>query len=225
MVSLTGISSGAATITTPVCAGSLEDVEHPAGLVADQAHLHQLVDALAARRADRRCGRWRTRRRRRGRSGLPSPPSTNLPTVRISFTPGAALATKSNVRARGPMRASSGSFSCSFRYSLSDSSVSIDMSQRPGPDLPLRERRSARSRRSRPGCPWRRPRRPACACLARDASRPERGRDRRLAHAALAGDEHQPPVEQVPGAATGTVDDRQPPKPMRRLSSGEPIST
>ena len=46
MVSFTGISSGVATTTSPVVAGSLEDVEHPVGLLADQADLHQLVDGL-----------------------------------------------------------------------------------------------------------------------------------------------------------------------------------
>jgi hypothetical protein len=55
-----------------------------------------------------------------------------LPTVRISFTPGAAVATKSNIFATGPSRASNGSFSCNLRYSRSDSSVFIAMAYRLG---------------------------------------------------------------------------------------------
>ena len=48
-----------------------------------------------------------------------------LPTVRISFTPGAAVATKSNARAIGPMRPNTGTRACTLRYSRSDASVSI----------------------------------------------------------------------------------------------------
>ena len=56
----------------------------------------------------------------------------SFPMVRISFTPGAALAMKSKVRASGPILARSGIFSWRLRYSLSDSSVFIDMAQRLG---------------------------------------------------------------------------------------------
>jgi len=50
---------------------------------------------------------------------------TTLPTVRISFTPGAAVATKSNARASGPIRPNTGTRACTLRYSRSDASVSI----------------------------------------------------------------------------------------------------
>ena len=43
---MTGISSGVATMTAPVTARVGEDVDHPAGLVADQPDLHQLADGL-----------------------------------------------------------------------------------------------------------------------------------------------------------------------------------
>ncbi len=49
-----------------------------------------------------------------------------------SFTPGAAWATKSKLRASGPMRASTGTLSWRRRYSFSDSSVCIDMAKRLG---------------------------------------------------------------------------------------------
>ena len=51
----------------------------------------------------------------------------------------------------------------------------------------------------------------------------QRRGDRRLADAALAGDEEQPAVEQVDGQRIRRPG--QPPKPMRRPSSGLPIST
>ncbi len=52
--------------------------------------------------------------------------------VRISFTPGAAVAMKSNVRATGPIRPSSGILSWSRRYSFSEASVSMDIAHRLG---------------------------------------------------------------------------------------------
>ena len=55
-----------------------------------------------------------------------------LPTVRISFTPGAAVATKSSTRASGPSRPSTGTRRLSLRYSLSDSSVRIAIAKTPG---------------------------------------------------------------------------------------------
>ena len=51
----------------------------------------------------------------------------SLPTVRISRTPGAAAARKSNALATGPMRPTIGIRSCSLRYSRSAASVSMDM--------------------------------------------------------------------------------------------------
>ena len=178
----------------------LQDVEHPRRLLADQPDRHQLVDALGRRQLadDVAAG-----------DGVDDDEvvvvarrtsHASLPTVRISFTPGAALATKSKVRARGPMRASSGSLSWRLRYSLSDSSVSIDMAKRSGWTSVRVEPGRRRSRRSRPGCPWRRPRRRACACPARRPSRASAGRDGGLADPALAGDEEQPAVEEVEGS-------------------------
>ncbi len=55
-----------------------------------------------------------------------------LPTVRISRTPGAAVATKSKARASGPRRPNTGTRACTFRYSRSDASVSICMTNTPG---------------------------------------------------------------------------------------------
>ena len=52
--------------------------------------------------------------------------------MRISRTPGAAVATKSNALASGPMRPTTGIRSWSFRYSRSDASVSMVMANRPG---------------------------------------------------------------------------------------------
>jgi hypothetical protein len=52
--------------------------------------------------------------------------------VTISLTPGAADATKSNILARGPTRATSGSLSCWEMYWRSDASVSMDMAHRSG---------------------------------------------------------------------------------------------
>ena len=48
-VSFTGISSGVVTATRPVLLRIGEDVEHPVGLAADQAHLDQIVDGLGRR--------------------------------------------------------------------------------------------------------------------------------------------------------------------------------
>ena len=55
-----------------------------------------------------------------------------LPIVRISFTPGAAVATNSSTRASGPSRPSTGTLRFSRRYSCSDASVSIDIARTPG---------------------------------------------------------------------------------------------
>src|SRR3954451_15035464 len=55
-----------------------------------------------------------------------------LPTVRISFTPGAAVATKSKARAMGPMRPKTGTRACTLRYSRNDASVSICIANTPG---------------------------------------------------------------------------------------------
>ena len=52
--------------------------------------------------------------------------------VRISFTPGAAVAMKSKVRATGPIRPNSGILSWRLRYSLSEASVSMDIAHRLG---------------------------------------------------------------------------------------------
>ena len=173
----------------------------------------ELADDVAARRR---------RRRRRGRSGAPGPPSTSLPTVRISFTPGAALATKSNVRASGPIRATSGSLSWRLQVLL-QRLLGVHRHRRRGRAAPRGARSaSARSRRSRPGCPWRRPRTRACACPARRPAGPSAAAMRGLADAALAGDEQQPAVEQLE-VGSGAI--RSAPKPMRRSASGLPIST
>ena len=55
-----------------------------------------------------------------------------FPTVRISFTPGAAVATKSNIFATGPIRPSTGTLRFSFRYSWSDASVCMVIPNTPG---------------------------------------------------------------------------------------------
>src|SRR5829696_5255380 len=72
----------------------------------------------------------------RSQSARPSSDSRSsqqiLPTVRISLTPGAAVATKSNARAIGPMRPNTGTRACTFRYSRSDDSVSICIANTPG---------------------------------------------------------------------------------------------
>ena len=52
--------------------------------------------------------------------------------MRISRTPGAAVATKSKALARGPMRPTTGMRRLSRRYSRSDASVSIDMAHSDG---------------------------------------------------------------------------------------------
>ena len=48
------------------------------------------------------------------------------------MTPGAAVATKSNARASGPMRPNTGTRGCTLRYSRSDASVSIGIANTPG---------------------------------------------------------------------------------------------
>ncbi len=55
-----------------------------------------------------------------------------FPMVRISFTPGAAVATKSNTLASGPTRPGIGTRRFRRRYSWSDSSVSMAMADSPG---------------------------------------------------------------------------------------------
>src|SRR5713101_5584746 len=55
-----------------------------------------------------------------------------LPTVRISFTPGAAVATKSKTRASGPRRPSTGTRACTLRYSRNEASVFICIANTPG---------------------------------------------------------------------------------------------
>ena len=57
---------------------------------------------------------------------------TEISTVRISRTPGAAVATKSKALARGPMRPTTGICRLRRRYSRSDASVSIDMAHNRG---------------------------------------------------------------------------------------------
>ena len=151
--------------------------------------------------------------------------------MRISFTPGAAVATKSRLLASGPMRASSGMRSWSLRYSWSDSSVSIVMANRPGttsrgskavgPDLEdvgevalgvdLDEQR---------------------ALAPAGGEQAEGGGDAGLADPALARDEQQPAIEQLEvaaheagGEARFGADAQPAPKPIRRSLSGLPSST
>ena len=52
--------------------------------------------------------------------------------MRISRTPGAAVARKSKALATGPIRPTMGIWSCILRYSRSDASVSIVMAKSPG---------------------------------------------------------------------------------------------
>ena len=195
-----------------------------------QADLHQLVDGLGARPAGRPRGRWPRRRRPRGRSGRSRTSQASLPTVRISFTPGAALATKSKAAGQ---RADAGE----QRHAAAGAAGTPSATPRcPSPSRTARARppgartRSGRSRRSRPGCPWRRPRTSSVRLPWPAAEQAERGGDAGLADAALAGDEEQPPVEQLEVTARAGVTGRRStvasaaPKPMRRSLSGLPSS-
>ncbi len=144
--------------------------------------------------------------------------------MRISFTPGAALATKSNVRASGPILAMSGIFSWRLRYSLSESSVFIDIANRPGRTSrslnavgPVSKKSARLPLASTSATSVRLP-----CCAARSASEaamvvlptpplPVTNSSLRSRRSVMA---------EGPDRAGG-----QPPKPMRRSSCGEPIST
>ena len=71
-----------------------------------------------------------------------------LPMVRISFTPGAAVATKSNTLASGPTRPGNGSLRLRRRYSWSDASVSMAMAQRAGKTISGRKPTGRRSKKA-----------------------------------------------------------------------------
>ena len=141
----TGISSGVVTTLTAVSAGSASSSDTHCGLAAQRSDVDQLAGSRRPRRAGRRCDRSRPRRPPRGRSrrgprSTRAPPSTILPIVRISFTPGAAVATKSSTRASGPMppdhrhpQVEPAGTRCS------DASVSIAIASTPGMDLRGRE--------------------------------------------------------------------------------------
>ena len=118
--------------------------------------------------------------------------------VRISFTPGAALATKSKVRASGPRRATNGIFSWRLRYSFSDSSVSIDIAKRPGRHLALLERGAPDLEEVGQVALGVDLADERALAVLRGEQRERRG-DGRLADAALAGDEEQLAIEQVGG--------------------------
>ena len=91
--------------------GVVQDVEHPSRLLAHQADLHQLVDGLRGGQLADDVAAGRSVNHDQCRSAAPRTSQHSFPTVTISLTPGAADATKSNILANGPMRATSGSFS------------------------------------------------------------------------------------------------------------------
>ena len=203
-------------------AGSSRMSSIHARLVADQADLHQLADH--PRGAD--LGDDVPARLGVDDDEVVVPLAhlvASLPTARISFTPGAASATKSNVRASGPMRPTSGTLTNSRRYSRSESSVFIAMREQAAVDLPRLERERRRVERGGEralGVHLADQR----ALAAAGGEVGERGGDRGLADATLAGDEQQLAVEQV--APSREVHwPAQPPKPMRRSPSCVPTST
>ena len=131
MVSVTGISSGVHTASSPVMVGS-----------DSMSSIQSVCDRISPTRTSPLTA-W-------GAASCPTmwpvagastttmsqlPPRTSqqsFPTVMISRTPGAAVARKSNALATGPIRPTTGTCNWSLRYSRSDASVSIVMAKSPG---------------------------------------------------------------------------------------------
>ena len=160
-----------ATITTPVWPGRSRMSSHPLRLVADQPDLHQLVDRLRAPRS------WPTM------WPVADGVDDDEVVVVLAHLPRQLADGEDLLHARArrwPRSRTSGQrpdagderqlAAGGCRYSLSDSSVSIDMAQRFGWTSRALNAGAARPRRSRRGCPWRRPRRRGCACPARRPS-------------------------------------------------------
>ena len=151
--------------------------------------------------------------------------------MRISRTPGAAVATKSKALASGPMRPTTGMRSCSLRYSRSDASVSIDIDQTPGAiSRGVKSVGGASNSDGHVTLGVDLADEDALAVLGGQLG--QAGGDRGLAHAALAGDEEQSQVEQVRGRAHrpracphGRGRPQGAPNPTRRSEDGAPTST
>ena len=172
IVSWTGISAGRGHDDQAGLGRVAEDVEHPPGLLADQADLHQVVDGLGGGQLadDVAAG-----------GGV----DDDDVVVAFAYLP-AELAdrhdlldararrrpTKSNILASGPdpgheAAASAAGTGTGAATPRCPSTWPTDR-ERP----PARRTRWGPSRRSRPGCPWRRPRRRASSCPDSAASRP-----------------------------------------------------
>ena len=176
-----------------------EDVEHPVGLAADQPHLHEVVDGLGGRQLPDDMPAGRCVHDDQVVVALLDLPA-ELPDGEDLPHPGAAVATKSKALASGPMRPTTGMRRCSLRYSRSEASVSIDIDHTPGAISRGREVGRGRLEERRDV--------PLGIDLAdEDALSPFGGQlgqarsDRRLAHAPLAGDEHQAEVQEIRGRA------------------------
>ena len=191
---MTGISSGVVTTTTPVIVRVAEDVEHPVGLVADEPDLDQIADHL--RRTDLgddvagRLGVDHDEVVVRSRTSWHS-----LPTPRISLTPGAASATKSNVRASGPMLAEQRHLHEQPEV-LAERVLGVHRHRQqvrfdlPGLELQRRSVEGVGERALGVHLAHER----AAAGAGREMG--ERRRDGGLADTSLAGDEHQPAIEE-----------------------------
>ena len=131
MVSVTGISSGVHTASRPVMAGS-------DSISSIQSVWLRIIPTRTRPFTAWEAASWPTMCPVAGASTttmsqwLSRTSKHSLPTVRISRTPGAAVARKSNALATGPMRPTIGTCSWSLRYSRSDASVSMVMAKRPG---------------------------------------------------------------------------------------------
>ncbi len=136
IVSATGISSGVVTTFTAVIAGSASSSDSHCVCVRSGPTSTRSRIASAAPSWATMCPVAAASTTTRSKSARPSIDSrtshTILPIVRISFTPGAAVATKSRARASGPMRPMTGTCRLRRRYSCSDASVSIAIASTPG---------------------------------------------------------------------------------------------
>jgi hypothetical protein len=136
IVSATGISSGVTTTFRAVMAGSsrispIQPVWVRMGPTVTSSPMASGAPSCATTWPV--AGASTTTRSQRARPSIASRTSQQiLPTVRISFTPGAAVATKSKALAIGPIRPGMGTFRWRRTYSLSDASVSMAMAHTPG---------------------------------------------------------------------------------------------
>ena len=136
MVSATGISSGVVTMFTAVTAGSA--IRSATQRVCSRSGPTSMSSWIASA-APSWATMWPVAAASTITMSCSARPSIDsrvshaiLPIVRISLTPGAAVATKSSARASGPRRPRIGTRMLSFRYSRSDASVSIAMARTPG---------------------------------------------------------------------------------------------